>query len=725
MTLNRREFLGTSASGIALLIAFGPAACRESSARQATGRLVPNQWLRIDATGRITVINDKSDMGQGSASAVSMIVAEELGAPLSAITVEHAQPGKAFDDMGTSGSDTVAARWDPLRVAAASAREMLIAAAAAIWGVPATDCIAQAGTVRHNASGRSAPFGELVATASLLTIPTQPSLKPDSAYTLVGTRVPRHDTRSVVTGTKVYGMDLKVPGMLRAVIARCPSPSGKIATWSGDAAKRVTGVRAVVQVSNGIAVVADNTWAAFTGRDALQISHDESAGRDISSNALWNRLAEGFERFGKEARHEGDPRAAIAGAARKFSAEYRYPFQAHASIEPLNAVAHVRAGGCEIWAGTQNPNRVQDDVAAMLQCPKENVVVHVLPLGGAFGRRISPDFVLEAVEVSRAAGAPVQLVWSREDDFAHDMFQSAAIVRMSAGVDSLGTIVGWTHEVADFHLSMFGDFDPATYDPKADGEPWGGIDTPYAFPSIDVRLARQLSPVRTGAWRAVFYPSSVFARESFLDELAHATGKDPLALRLALLETPNIVTRRGVSFDNRARMRHVLSLAAEKGNWGMRLPDMGAGRRVGRGIACNEYHRRTVVAHVAEVSVGPAGDVTVHRIVCAMDCGRPVNMSGIEAQIEGGTMWGLSTLLGKEITFSGGRSMQRSFDEFPVLRMSGAPRIEAHIVPSTLPPWGVGEQPVPSVSPAVLNAVFAATGQRVRRLPLGDQISGA
>ncbi|MEP7345536.1 MAG: molybdopterin cofactor-binding domain-containing protein, partial [Gemmatimonadaceae bacterium] len=555
MTINRREFIGKSASGIALLIAFGPVACRGPSARSATDTLVPNQWLRIDANGRVTVINDKSDMGQGSTSAVSLIVAEELGAPLSAITVEHAQPGTAFDDMGTSGSDTVASRWEPLRVAAATAREMLIAAAAAMWGVPTADCTVQDGAVRHAPSARSAPFGDLVASASRMLLPAQPKLKPDSSYSLVGTRVPRFDTRDVVTGRKVYGMDFKVPGMLRAVIARCPSPSGKIATWSGDAAKRVAGVRTVAQVPNGIAIVADTTWAAFNGRNAVQISWDESVGREVSSAALWNQLAGGFEKFGKEARHEGDPRAAIANAARKFSAEYRYPFQAHAALEPLNAIAHVHAGGCEIWAGTQNPNRVQNDVAALLSCPKENVVVHVLPLGGAFGRRISPDFVLEAVEVSRAAGVPVQLVWSREDDFTHDMYQSAAIVRMTAGVDALGAIVGWTHNVADFDLTMFGDFNPVTYDPKADGEPWGGIDTPYAFPSIDVRLARQPSPVRTGAWRSVFYPSSVFARESFLDEIAHATRQDPLSLRLSLLAPPNVVTRRGISFDNRARLR--------------------------------------------------------------------------------------------------------------------------------------------------------------------------
>lgn len=723
MTINRREFLGKSATGVVLLIAFGPTACRAPSNRRVGEPLAPSQWLRIEGDGRITVINDKSEMGQGAASAIPMIVAEELGAPLSAITVEHAQPGGNFDDMNTAGSDSVAGRWEPLRVAAASAREMLVAAAAAIWGVPASDCVAADGVVRHTPSSRSAPFGDLVAAASRLSVPEKPALKPASAFTVVGTRVPRLDARAAVTGTKVYGLDVRIPGMLRAVIARSPSPTGKLVSYSGDAAKGIAGVREVLRVPAGIAVVATNTWAALQGRDALQLSWDESAGKKVSSDRLWDQLASGFASLGKVARHEGDPANAIAGAARKFSAEYRYPFQAHAAIEPLNAVAHVRAGGCEIWVGTQNPNKVQNDVAALLSCPKEAVVVHVLPLGGAFGRRISTDFALEAAEVSRAAQAPVQLVWTREDDFAYDMYQSAAIVRMNAGIDASGSIVGWTHAVSDFHLSMFGDFDASGFDPKGEQEPWGGIDTPYAFPAIDVQIARQPAPVRTGAWRSVFYPSSVFARECFLDEIAHATGKDPLELRLSLLQKPDVVERRGVSFDNRARMRAVLKLAAEKAGWGTTPQDKN-GRRFGRGIACNEYHRRTVVAHVAEVSVGPSGDVVVHRVVCAMDCGRPVNLSGIEAQIEGGVLWGLSTLMGREITFEGGRTQQRTFDAFPVIRMSGTPRIESHIVPSSLPPWGVGEQPVPGVSPAVLNAVFAATGRRIRKIPLGAQLSG-
>jgi isoquinoline 1-oxidoreductase beta subunit len=480
-------------------------------------------------------------------------------------------------------------------------------------------------------------------------------------------------------------------------------------------------VRQVVAVPSGIAVLADTTWAAIKGREALEVTWDDGPGKAIDSAGLWRTLEGALAKGGIEARREGDPRLALGRAARHLEAEYRYPFQAHAGVEPGNAVARVDANGCEVWVGTQDANRVQNGVAKQLGIPVERVVVNVLPLGGGFGRRIVTDFAFEAVEVARAAKVPVQLLWTREDDLNYDMFQSAAIIRMRAGLDAKGAVVGWSHQIADFHLSMFGDFDPAQFKPAEELEPWGGLDTPYAFPALEVRIARTVSPVRTGAWRSVFYPSSVLARECFLDEVGHSVGQDPVAFRLALLDHPNPGGRR----DNRPRLRGVIRVAAERAGWSGPLPNVAAGRRVGRGIACNEYHRATVIATVAEVSVGPAGDLVVHRIVTAMDCGRPVNLDGIEAQIEGGTMWALSTLLGREITFAGGRPEQRNYDDFPVLRIDHAPKIEAHVLPSDLPPFGVGEQPVPVVIPAVLNAVFAATGRRIRRVPLVNGGIGA
>jgi isoquinoline 1-oxidoreductase beta subunit len=385
-------------------------------------------------------------------------------------------------------------------------------------------------------------------------------------------------------------------------------------------------------------------------------------------------------------------------------------------MEPPNGVADVRDGGCEIWVGTQAPNDAQTEAAKLLGISPERVTVHVTLLGGGFGRRLGIDYVLEAVEVSRRVREPVQVVWSREDDLRHDMYQPAQVNRLTATLDARGTPAAWRHEVADVNLTMFGDFNP-NFDPAADGDPWGGYDTPYAFPSLDVSLALSPSPVPTGAWRSVTYPAAVFARESFLDEIAAQTKRDPVELRLALLPSPGAVKLGSVTVNNGDRLRTVLRLAAEKAAWGTPLPRPNDGRRWGRGIAINGYHRRTMVAQVAEVSVGAEGDVRVHRVVCAVDCGQVINRSGLEAQFEGGVMWALSALKG-EVTFAKGATVQGNYNDFPVVRMREAPRVEVHVVPGTLGPFGVGEQPVPAVGPAVANAIFAATGRRVRRTPI-------
>ncbi len=715
MTLDRRDFLATGAGAAALLIGLVPAGCAPNSRRDrgAGAPFRPNQWLRIGGDGRVTFINDKSEMGQGAATAVTMLVAEELGVPIDQVSVEHAEPGPDFPDMGTSGSDSVAGRWGPLRKAAAAAREMLVAAAAAQWGVPAAECVAELGRVTHPGSHRDLGFGALAASAATQPVPADPPLKSPLKYRLLGTPVRHLDVRDVVRGRKVFAIDHRVPGMRFAALARCPVPAGRLVRWSGEPARRIAGVLDVVEISNGVAVVADSTWAAFEGRKALVVEWDERAGRGGDSGALWDSLASGLEGAAKVTRREGDSAGAMAGAARRIDAEYRYPFQAHGAVEPLNAIADVRAGACEIWVGTQNPNRARQEVAARLGLPPDRVRVHVMPLGGAFGRRIAADFVVEAAEISRAAKVPVQLVWSRQDDFAHDMYQSAAVVRMTAGLDRRGRIVAWSHRVADFNLSMFGDFDPAAYHPDQEDEPWGGFDTPYRFPALTVAIARQRPPVRTGAWRSVCYPSNLLGRECFLDEIAAATGRDPLALRLAWLTPP----AGQEDVPRLARLRAVLELAAARAGWHEPLPEYGAGQRAGRGIACNVYHRRTVVAHVAEVSVGAGEAFTVHRLVCAIDCGRAIDPVGIEAQVQGAAAWALTTLLGKAVTFENGRTEQTSYAEFPVLRIDQMPKIEVYIVPSGDAPSGVGEQPVPAVIPAVLNAVFRATGRRIRQIP--------
>jgi len=467
----------------------------------------------------------------------------------------------------------------------------------------------------------------------------------------------------------------------------------------------MAGVRHVVQVPSGVAVVATSTWEAMQGRAALEIEWDDGPNAAFDNEASWRMLEQSLRGPGKVARSSGNARRALAAAPRGIEAEYRWPWQAHAAIEPLNAVAHVKDGGCEIWAGMQNPNGAQERVAEALAISLERVVVNPMRLGGGFGRRIASDFVVEAALVSRAVGAPVQVVWTRADDFQHDMYGAAQINRLAAALDSGGRITAWEHRVGDFHLSMFGSYNPG-YDPAADGDPWGGFDSPYVVPDLRVDLALVKSPVPTGAWRAVTYPAAVMARESFIDEIAHATGADPLTLRLALIPSPGTITRSGLAIDNGDRLRRCLQLAAERGNWGRALPPADPGRRAGRGIACNPYHRGTMVAQVAEVSVGAAGDIRVHRIVSAVDGGQVINRSGVEKQFEGGIGWALSALFGPGVHFEGGRTVPASFADYPVLRIDQMPAIETHIVESSLRPFGMGEPPVPAVAPAVLNAVF-------------------
>ncbi len=677
----------------------------------------PNKWLRVDADGSVTIVAHRSEMGQGVRTSLPMIVAEELGADWSRVRVEHARPGAAFPNMRTSGSGSVAGSWGPLRMAAAAAREMLVAAAAARWAVEPSTCIAEGGAVVHRPTNRRVEFGALVADAARLPVPAEPRPTAAGEFRLLGTRVPQVDAHVMVTGTATYGIDVRVPGMRYAAIARPPAHGSRVARWNGDRARQMSGVVDVVEIPSGVAVVATNSWAAMHGRDAVELELAPGVGATGDSAVYMRVLDEALERGGKPAVRRGDVVSALARGGRRMTATYRAPFQAHAAMEPLNCVAHVRDGGCEIWVGTQAPNQAQDAVAKLLGIPLDRVTLHVTLLGGGFGRRLGVDYVVEAVELSRRVGGPVQVVWTREDDIRHDMYQAAQVNRLTTSLDARGMPVAWRHEVADYNLTMFGEYNP-DYDPASDGDPWGAFDTPYPFANLDVTLALSPTPVPTGAWRAVTYPAAVFARESFLDEIAAATRRDPLELRLALLASPSLPGTSPPGIDNNARLRGVLRLAAERSGWGRPLPRTTDGRRWGRGIACNAYHRQTMVAQVAEVSVGSAGDVRVHRVVCAVDCGQVINRSGLEAQFEGGVMWALSAALMGEITFTNGATVQGNFTNFPVMRMREAPKVEVHVVPSAIRPLGAGEQPVPAVAPAVFNAIYAATGRRVRHTPV-------
>src|SRR5215207_6329715 len=715
MTVTRRTFMQwSSVAGAALVLGISREE-RVFALSPAAAPFEPNKWLRIDSDGRITIVAHKAEMGQGVRTALPMIVAEELGADWSRVTIAHAEPGALFPGMRTSGSGSVSGSWRPLRVAAASAREMLVAAAATRWGVAPSSCVTERGAVVHGATSRRLEFGALVEDAARLPVPAEPTLKDSGEFRMLGTCVARVDSHAIVTGSATYGLDVKLHGMRYDAIARPHAHNGRIARWDATRARAVPGVVDVAEISAGVAVIATNTWAALQGRDALEIHAAPRVGATGDSAAFTRALDDALARGGKPAVRRGDAAAALASPTRRHTATYRAPFQGHAAMEPLNCVAHVRDGQCEIWVGTQAPNQAQEDVAKLLGIPLERVTLHVTLLGGGFGRRLGYDYVIEAVELSRKVGGPVQVVWSREDDMRHDMYQPGQVNRLTTSLDARGLPVAWRHEVADYNLTMFGDYDPS-YDPAADGDPWGGYDTPYGFPALDVTLALAPTPVPTGAWRSVTYPAAVMARESFLDEIAVATRRDPVDLRLALLPSPGTVKVGSLSVNNGDRLRAVLRLAAEKSGWGTPLRAPNDGRRWGRGIAINAYHQQTMVAQVAEVSVGAQGDVRVHRVVCAVDCGQVINRSGLDAQFEGGVMWALSALKG-EITFANGATVQGNYNDYPIVRMREAPKVEVHVVPSTLRPFGVGEQPVPAVGPAVANAIYAATGRRLRATP--------
>jgi isoquinoline 1-oxidoreductase subunit beta len=718
LKVNRRDFLRVTASAGAggLLLAFNlspsvPALTGPEGAEDKS--FSPNAYLKISREGKVTLWVVKSEMGQGVRTSLPMILAEELEADWSLVEVAQASPGPAFSSLRTAGSWSLGGNWRPLRQAGATAREMLITAASNLWRAERAECHAERGAVIHRATGRRLPYGELVEEAAKLPVPAEAPLKNPKDFKLVGRRVPRVDGPGIVTGRARYGLDVRVAGMRYATIARPPTLGGKLSAWDGAASLGIPGVRAVVPVSAGVAVVADNTWAALEGREALKARWDEGPYKDFNSASFWKELERASRESGQLTRQEGEGRKAFQGARTVVDAVYRFPFQAHAPLETMNCVADVRAGACELWVGTQAPDTVQAEVAKLLGLRPEAVRVNVTLLGGGFGRRLGIDYALEAAEISRAIKAPVQVVWTRADDMRHGFFQPAALHTLRGGLDGAGKPVAWAHKMTG---SLLTEIYPA--DPKAirDGVfyrdySWGVYDVPYAFPAIETAYVSVESPVPTGPWRAVHSPSSTFARECFMDELAHRAGRDPLQFRLDLLQQPNV--RVGELTIDRVRLSRVLRLAAERAGWDKPLP-----KGKGRGLACNIYDGETCIAYVAEVSVGKQGRVKVERVVCAVDCGLVVHPGGVEAQIEGGVHFGLSAALHGQITFSRGRVEQSTYRDFPVMRIPDTPVIETHIVPGAARPLGVGEQPVPPIIPAVLNAIFMATGKRIRRLPV-------
>jgi len=692
--MGRREFLartGAAAAGLVLSVPL-----RQALAA-APARLEPNAFLSVGEGGDVDVWVARSEMGQGVRTALPMIVADELGVDLGRVRVREALADPCYGQMMTVGSTSVRNGWEPLRKAGATAREMLVAAAAARWRVPAGACRAERGEVL-GPGGRRTPFGELVSRASRLPVPADPPLRDPATFRLVGRPLHRLDSAEKLTGRAVFGIDVVRPGMLYGAVARAPAWGAKVASFDGARALEVPGVRGVHPVSTGVAVVASSTWAAFRGREALQVSWDEGPNAGLDSAEIHRSLETGLMSPTGTARKDGAGAAALEGAARRIEAVYELPFLAHAPLEPMNCTAEVRRGSAEIWAPTQGPQQLQEAVARALGLEAREVVVHTTLLGGGFGRRANPDFAVEAAEVARAAGAPVKVTWDREDDLAHDRFRPVSLHRLAGGLDAQGRVVAWAHRVAAPSILMQALGRPSFAPGGPPDVVSGAHDPPYAFPALEVDYALVETAVPVWYWRSVYPSQTAFANECFVDELAAAAGRDPLELRLELLA-------------HDPRMAAVVRLAAQRSGWGAPLP---AGR--GRGMACH-LDVGTRVAEVAEVSVAD-GVVRVLRVVAAVDCGLCVNPDIAAGQIEGGIVFGLSAALKGEITVERGRVRERSFDDYPLLRLDEAPSVEVHFVESAAPPAGLGEPGVPPIAPAVANAVFAATGVRARRLPL-------
>jgi isoquinoline 1-oxidoreductase beta subunit len=710
VNLSRRNFLKTSAlagGGLILGVYLPGAHHRTEAAQQTTSTFAPNAFVRVDKDESVTVIVNHSEMGQGPYTSVPMVVAEELEADWSKVRFEAAPVDAVYNHsvygiQMTGGSSSTWSEWERLRKAGAAARQMLIATAAETWKVEPASCRAENGRVVHSASGRRVSYGQLVDKASRLAPPQNVTLKDPKQFKIIGKPMKRLDTPDKINGKAVFGLDVKVPGMLVAVVARPPVFGGKVKSFNADKAKAIAGVRHVIEIERGIAVVADGFWPAKRGRDALEVAWDEGALAVLDSGIQGVQYAKLAEQPGAVARKEGDVPAGLDSAAKKFEAVYELPYLAHATMEPLNCVADVRAKSCEIWTGTQFQTLDRAAAAKDTGLKPEQINLHTTLLGGGFGRRATPDsdFVREAVQISKAVKAPIKVVWTREDDMRGGRYRPRAYHSVSAGLDASGRPVAWQQRIVCQSFIVGTPFESAIIkDGVDDTAVEGANDIPYEIPNLLVDWQQAPGGVPTLWWRSVGHSHTAFVVESFLDELAHAAGKDPYEFRRSLLA-------------NHPRHKRVLEFVAEKAGWGKPLPE---GR--GCGIALHESFG-SFAAHVAEVSVSKEGKLRVHRVVCAIDCGPVVNPDTIRAQLEGGVAFGLTAALYGEITFEKGRVRQRNFHDYQMLRMNEMPEVEAHILASADKMGGMGEPAVPSVAPAVANAIFAATGKRLRRLPI-------
>ena len=705
--VDRRAFM--SGGGALVVAATLPLGARV--ARAQASDFEPNAFIRIADEGKITLIMRDVEMGQGIWTGASMLLAEELDVGLDQVTPEFAPPNEKLyaspllQTQATGGSTSMRGDWEQFRKVAAITRAALVQAAAGQWGVKPAECVVRRGVVSHAASGKSATYGSLAALAASLPLPADAPLKPKQAWSLIGTPQKRLDTPTKVNGATVYGIDVKAPGMKYATVAMCPVLGGKLANVDDTAAKAIKGFVAVLKLNNGVAVVGDHFWAAKQGLDALRIEWDLGPNAQLSQADIVEGHRQAAQGLGIVAKAEGDAAKAIAGAATKLDAVYQLPFLAHAPMEPINCTAHVRPDGVDVWCGTQVPGRAQDEAAKAAGVDKQKVTIHSHMIGGGFGRRLEAEYVGVAVALAKQVPYPLKMIWTRETDIQHDRFRPFYYDQVSAGLDASGKLVGWTHKVTGGSVM-------ARWAPP--GMRKNGVDpdavecaeeTPYEIANHLVSYVRHDQPgVITAWWRGVGPAHNLFVVESFVDELAHAAKQDPVAFRKALL-------------GKNPRTLKVLELAAEASGWGSPLP-----QGVGRGIMVQNAFG-SFLSVVCEAEVAGGGHIRLRRITAAMDCGQAVNPDSVKAQIQGGLVFGMTAALYGEITFENGRVQQSNFNNYRMLRMDETPPIEVHIVDSDEKPGGLGETGTAAAFPALANAVFAASGVRIRRLPLrGAQV---
>ena len=710
--VSRRDFvvvLASAGGGLLLGCRVGDRLQVKSSAAAAAPEpplFAPNAFVGIDRDGRVTMISPQVEMGQGMYTSMPMLIAEELEVSLDQVRVEHAPPNdKLYANpligfQVTGGSTSVRAMYQPLRNAGATARTMLIAAAAQQWNVDPATCQAKKGTVSHPPTGRTLTYGALADAAAKLPVPAKVTLKSPKEFTLIGTPAKRLDSPEKVNGTAKYSIDVRLPGLKIATLAASPVLGGKVAGLDEGKAKAVPGVRQIVNLGDLVAVVGDHMWAAKQGLAALAIRWDDGPNGKVSTEDVVKGLDAASQKPGVVARKQGSPTSALAGGAKKLEAIYQAPFLAHATMEPVNCTVHVRKDGCEVWTGSQVLSRVQATAVKVTGFPPEKVVVHNHLLGGGFGRRLEVDFETKAVRIAKEVEGPVKVVWTREEDIQHDVYRPYYYDRISADLNPRGKPVAWNHRIVG--PSILARWAPPAFKDGLDGDAVdGSAQLLYDIPAIQVEYVRHEEPVlNTTFWRGVGPTHNIFVVESFIDELAASAHRDPLEYRRALL-------------GKSPRARAVLDVAAKAAGWGQKLP---AGH--GRGLSFLYSGWDTFLAQVAEVEVSKSGEVRVHRIVCAVDCGIVVNPDTVKAQMEGGIVYGISGALWGEITLKNGRVEQSNFNNYRVLRINETPTIEVHLVRNNEAPGGIGEPGTAATAPALANAVFAATGKRIRRLPL-------